>query len=174
LAEINYQIQLWSYKRSDKYQCQNKYGRSIMGLIFNCGQKCEKVCVQVKKVFDACRKELSLVNQEIVVTNVNPDNPVTPLTYVGSKSSQTKATINNLVVTPLNNGNCARYSGNITIPLTVSYTDDNDKTGNGSASLTVPFDIILSLPPNSIMPYSVEAIVSASSSIRQLYRRRNC
>lgn len=136
-----------------------------MSLITDCTDNTKNICVQVKRVFDACRKQLSLTDQTVIVNNVSPAAPVLPLTYVGAKSSSARATLSGVTVTPLECGTTARYKGDAIIPLTVTYRDSAGVTGTGTSSLTVPFDIALTLPQNSIMPYSVEAVVSAQSSI---------
>lgn len=56
-----------------------------MSLITDCTDNTKKICVQVKRVFDACRKQLSLTDQTVIVNNVSPAAPVLPLTYVGAK-----------------------------------------------------------------------------------------
>ncbi|MEG1923867.1 MAG: hypothetical protein RR307_05370, partial [Clostridia bacterium] len=92
-------------------------------------------------------------------------NPMLPLTYIGAKSSSAYATVNNLVVKPLECGELARYTGTIVIPLLVYYKDANNVNGVGTSTLSLPFDIVLCLPQSSIMPYFIDAVVSASSSI---------
>ena len=47
-----------------------------------------------------------------------------------------------------------------TIPVEVLYTDANGIAGKGTSSVTLTQDVILYVPAPSIMPYSVEAVVS--------------
>lgn len=136
-----------------------------MSLITDCADNTKKICIQAKRVFDACRKQLSLENQNIIVNGASPSGPTLPLNYVGAQSSSTRASLENLVITPLECGTMARYRGNAVIPLNVSYKDAADISGTGASSLTVPFDIALGLPQGSIMPYTLEGAVSARSTI---------
>ncbi len=136
-----------------------------MSIITDCADNTKKICVQVKRVFDACRKQLSLTDRSITVTNLSSAEPALPLTYVGAKSSSPKATLSNVEVIPLECGNTARYKGSAVVPLSVTYKDAGGTSGSGVSSLTIPFDIALSLPQSSIMPYTVEAVVSAQSTI---------
>ena len=62
---------------------------------------CEKVCLQAKKVFDACMQQSQLNSIVLNITDLSPANPTYPLTFVSAKSSSSKGTISNLLVEPL-------------------------------------------------------------------------
>ena len=63
------------------------------------GNNCsEKICIQAKKVFDACVKQTTLQQITVSVSDVNPTNPAVPLRFVSAKSTTTKGVIENLVV----------------------------------------------------------------------------
>jgi hypothetical protein len=51
------------------------------------------------------------------------------------------------------------------VPVSVAYTDANGVEGVATSSITITKDVILNLPSASIMPYSVEAVVSLVSTI---------
>ena len=134
---------------------------------------CEKVCVQVKKVFDACMQQSQLTNIVLPVSNFTPANPTYPLTFVSAKSSTSKGVISNLTVTPLEERpHSARVRCNIDIPVTVAYKDANGVEGVASSVVTVTKDVILNVPAASIMPYDVEAVVSLVST-KGLYTSEN-
>ena len=100
------------------------------------------------------------------VTNLTPTTPTYPLTFISAKSMGSKGTISNLIVEPLNERpNCARVKADITIPVSVAFTDANGVEGSGVSSITVTKDVILNIPSASIMPYTVEAVVSAVSTL---------
>ena len=127
---------------------------------------CEKVCVQVKKVFDACMQQSQLTGVVLNITDLNPETVTYPLTFVSAKSSVSQGTISNLLVEPLSERpNSARVKADITIPVTVAYTDANGVEGVATSSVTVTKDVILNIPAASIMPYSVEAVVSLVSTL---------
>ena len=42
---------------------------------------CEKVCIQVKKVFDACLKQQHIEGETLTLENFQPENPTFPLTF---------------------------------------------------------------------------------------------
>ena len=127
---------------------------------------CEKVCIEVKKVFDACMQQSQLNGVVLNICNLTPASPTYPLTFVSAKSVTSKGCISNLLVEPLTEReNAARVKADITIPVSVAYTDANGVEGVATASVTVTKDVILNVPAASIMPYSVEAVVSLVSTL---------
>ena len=126
---------------------------------------CEKVCLQVKKVFDACMQQNQLTDIVLNITNLTPANPTYPLTFISAKSTVSQGTISNLLIDPLNERpNCARVKADITVPVSVAYVDANNVEGVATATITITKDVILNIPSASIMPYSVEAVVSLVST----------
>jgi len=124
---------------------------------------CEKVCIQVKKVFDACLKQQHIVNLPVTLTDFIPANPTYPLTFVSGQSSQDVApTFTNLTVTRFEDRpNFARISGIANVPIDVVYTDANNQQGVASGVISIPQDVVLFLPQPSIIPYKIELVASA-------------
>ncbi|MDD4291689.1 MAG: hypothetical protein PHX51_05600 [Clostridia bacterium] len=131
------------------------------------GDDCkERVCIQTKKVFDACKKEMTLTDTAVAVTDITIDEPTLPLTYVSAKSTSAMATIEDLVITPLTDRPpYANVAFDAVIGIKINFTDDSGTAGSGTSSITVPVSTVLSLPNASVFPYDVEAVVSASSTI---------
>ena len=126
---------------------------------------CEKVCVQAKKVFDACMQQTQLNGIVLDITNLTPSNPTYPLTFISAKSTTSQGVVSNLTIDPLaERPNSARVKADIIIPVSVAYTDANGVEGAATASITVTKDVILNIPSASIMPYTVEALVSLVST----------
>ena len=126
---------------------------------------CEKVCIEVKKVFDACMQQSQLNGVVLNITDLTPANPTYPLTFVSARSTASKGVISNLLVEPLpERENAARVKADITIPVSVAYTDANGVEGVATSSVTITKDVILNIPAASIMPYDVEAVVSLVST----------
>ena len=123
---------------------------------------CEKACIEVNKVLDACMKQTQQ-SMQVTLTNQTPASPTTPLTFV-SATINGQSTLTDLVVERLvDRPNFARVTGNVNIPILVTYTDANNVTGTGEATLTIPFDVILFVPQPSIVPFTIEAFGSSSS-----------
>lgn len=126
---------------------------------------CEKVCVEVKKVFDACMQQSQLTDLVLTIDNLTPQNPTYPLTFISAKSTTSQGVISNLVIEPLaERPNCSRVRTDIIVPVSVAYTDANGVEGVATSSITITKDVILNTPSASIMPYTVEALVSLVST----------
>lgn len=126
---------------------------------------CEKACIQVDKVLDACMRQVQQTNVQVTLTNQTPANPTTPLTFV-SATTNGETTIENLTIDRLaEKPNFARVSFDAVVPLLVTYTDANGVTGTGETSITIPNDVILFIPQPSIVPYRIEVFGASSSPI---------
>lgn len=123
---------------------------------------CERVCIQTKKVFDACIRQIEERNLELVAFNFTPPAPCQPLTFTGCNSIPGEAEVTNLVIerfqeTP----NFARVSADINIPIRITYVDANNVAGEAESIITVSQDVILYVPQPSIVPFEVEAFANA-------------
>ena len=126
---------------------------------------CEKVCIEAKKVFDACMQQSQLNGIVLELTNLTPANPTYPLTFISAKSTTQTGVVSNLLIEPLGERpNCARVKADIIIPLSVAYTDANGVEGVATSTITIPKDVILNIPSASIMPYAVESVASVVST----------
>ena len=47
---------------------------------------CERISIQATKVFDACMNQTQLENYQLTLTDFNPANPTTPLTFISGNS----------------------------------------------------------------------------------------
>ncbi len=122
---------------------------------------CEKICIQAKKVFDACMKQSQEDGFTLTLTNLTPSNPTYPLTFVSARSTTTTAQITALQVDPIQDKqNLSRVQITYTVPVEVLYTDANGVAGKGLSSVTLSQDVILYVPSASIIPYEIEAVVS--------------
>ena len=126
---------------------------------------CEKVCIEAKKVFDACMQQTQLTGITLNLTNITPGSLTYPLTFISAKSTSSQGVISNLTVDPLSERpNSARVRADVTIPVSVAFTDANGVEGAGTSTVTITKDVILNIPSASIMPYNVEAVVSLVST----------
>lgn len=128
------------------------------------GNCSEKICIQGKKVFDACVKQTTLQQVTVNVSDVNPTGPTTPLRFVSCKSNTTVGGVENLVVERLQDRpKYGRVEADIVVPVDVTYIDSGNAEGSGTGSVTVPVNVVMYLPEPSIIPYKIEAGVSAIS-----------
>ena len=133
-------------------------GNAVNGL-------CEKVCIEVKKVFDACIKQETLTEQTITLDSTVPADVTPPFTFSGARSSSSVGAISDLVVTPATETpGCSRVQCNVAIPLQVSFTDNNGVQAVGTSSITLSRDVLLHVPEPSVIPYEIVAVVNAVSA----------
>ena len=120
----------------------------------------EKVCVQAEKIFDACIKQGQLDNYSLTLTDLTPENPTYPLTFVSARSTTSEATVSNLTVERQADRHCARVQATVSIPVEVLYTDANGVDGSATATVSIPVDVLLYVPAPSIIPFTVKALAS--------------
>ena len=123
---------------------------------------CEKVCIQARKIFDACIKQIQIENYTLTLTDQLPANPTYPLTFISARSTSSAGVITNLNVDrQADKPGCARVQATVNIPVEVVYTDANGVEGVAQANLSVAQDVLLFVPAPSIMPYKITSEVSA-------------
>ena len=123
---------------------------------------CEKAVIQTTKVFDACMKQLQDNGVALTLTDFTPADPTTPLTFISCQSNAEGITVSNVVVDRFDDRPCfARVSADVTLPITVTYTDANGVMGTAQTTYTVSNDVVLYVPQPSIVPYRVEGFGSA-------------
>jgi len=126
---------------------------------------CEKVCIEVKKVFDACIKQETLSDQLITLSGTTPADVQQPFTFVSARSSSSLGTISDLTVTPTaETPGCSRVQCSVEIPLSVSFTDANGTSAVGTSTLSLTRDVLLRVPEPSVIPYEIVAVVNAVSA----------
>lgn len=123
---------------------------------------CEKVCLQVKKVFDACLKQQHISSLTISLTDFTPPNPAMPLTFVSGQSSSTLSpTLTNVSIHRFDDRpNFARVSATANIPIEITYVDANDVPGVAQGVITIDQDVVLFVPQPSIIPFKIEPVAS--------------
>lgn len=122
----------------------------------------ERVCVQVKKVYDACLQQVVLEDERVVICPTGGPF-VRPLNFVRCTSVRSKGVIKNLKVEKIRDRrNFARVRGIVEIPIIVEFVDANGVKGTGTATIAVRKDVVLFVPKDSIIPFEVEATVGAT------------
>lgn len=121
----------------------------------------EKVCIQAEKIFDASIKQTQLENYALTLTDLDPATVTYPLTFVSARSTTSEATVTNLNVERQADRACARVQATVSVPLEVLYTDAAGVEGSATATVSLPVDFLMFVPAPSIMPFTVQAVVSA-------------
>ena len=120
----------------------------------------EKVCIQAEKIFDAAIKQTQIENYALAITALTPENPTYPLTFVSARSTTSEATVTNLNIERQTDKPCARVQASVSIPVEVLYTDAAGVDGSATGTVTIPVDVLLYVPSPSIIPFSLNAVVS--------------
>ncbi|MBO7526032.1 MAG: hypothetical protein J6T42_04465, partial [Clostridia bacterium] len=142
---------------TDRCPCQIS-GNPLNGL-------CEKVCVEVNKVFDACMKQSQEDGIVLNLTDNVPASPTYPLTFISAKSTTTEGTLSAVSVDRLaDRPNFARVQVTVDVPVEVLYVDANGVEGKAQSTVSFSQDVILFVPEPSVIPYSVKAVVSLIST----------
>jgi len=124
----------------------------------------ERVCIQVRKVYDSCLFQQQLNDVAIALTDIQPNdvNFAAPLTFISCQSLQTEGIIRDLSIERLDDRpSFARVRANVDILLEVLFVDANGRQGKGQGIITVKRDVVLYVPCESIIPFMVQSVVSA-------------
>ncbi len=88
--------------------------------------------------------------------------PVPPITFESCRSSTTEASIRNLSVERLCDRPCfARVRCTVDVPIDILFMDSRCIEYIGKGVVSVDRDVLLSIPDESIVPYTLEAMASA-------------
>ena len=161
-------MSFYSYKNANSTHCPCSMTGSEVLSGLN-----EKICIQVQRVYDSCLYQEQLSSQKVTLVSYglvpgcgdqgdNCSQPVMPITFESCRSTTTEGVIRNLSVERLCDRPCfARVRGQIDVPIDILFTDANGREYIGRGVITVDRDVLLSIPDESIVPYTLEAMVSA-------------
>ena len=131
----------------------------------NAANNCiERVCIQVKKVYDACLQQEQLDDVRVTLHCIRPQSPTPtpPFKFVSCRSTEVKGVLRDVRIDPIpNREHFARVRATVEIPIEVVFLDANDNEFTGTAFITVRKDVILFVPDDSVIPFFVDNIVSA-------------
>ncbi|MBP3655423.1 MAG: hypothetical protein J6K32_01870 [Clostridia bacterium] len=162
-------MSFYSYKNANSAHCPCQLSGSEVLSGLN-----EKICIQVQRVYDSCLQQEQLSQQRITLQSYGlvpaagcgydetATQPVMPISFESCRSTTTEGTIRNLSVERLCDRPCfARVRGQIDVPIDILFTDASCREYIGRGVVTVDKDVLLSIPDESIVPYTIEAMVSA-------------
>lgn len=151
-------MSFYSCKAADNACCPGEVSGSC-----SCGVK-EKICVSVKKVYDACMSQEQLGAIRVSLCDIKPttERPVPPYTFVSCRSSSPTGTLRDVSIRRIaGRENFARVRATVDIPIDVVFTDSNNKEFTGKGTISLRKDVVLYVPCDSIIPYSLDNVVSA-------------
>lgn len=123
---------------------------------------CERMVIEVPRVFDGCISRYPSLSFQLVLTDITP-GMLFPYTFI-NVISQGDVVFANQVITLLE-GRRARITGDIIIPVVVTFSDSTGRIGTGRSSISLHRDIILNVPVRSLIPYTVSVTASVAGEI---------
>lgn len=156
-------MSFYSYKNCNQDNCPGPIKGDCKGLR-------EKVCVQVKKVYDSCMQQEQLDKVCVTVSDMTPvcdcdcaqGGFTPPICFESCRSSSYVGNIRNLIIDRIcDRPGFARVRCAVDIPIDVLFTDSCCREGIGHGSVTVNKDVMLCIPDDSIVPFTMESLVSA-------------
>ena len=200
-------MSFYSYKNANSDTCPGVVNGNILSGLN------QRVCVQVKNVYDSCMQQEQLDDQRITIENIvpvlpgpdclgnsgracacdcdgnrcncecppasipithdeavqNAENNPGPLprpygawTFESCRSSTTAGRISNLSIERMpDRPQFARVRCTVDVPLDVLFLDQRCQEWMGQTTIQVDKDILLCIPDDSIIPFTLESLVSA-------------
>lgn len=124
---------------------------------------CEKVCIQTEKIFDAGIVQTRIENYSVLPASFLPASPTYPLTFLSARSLSSEGIVSDLNVERQPDGQYARIQAKVTIPIEIVYLDANGAEGKALGSIVLNEDVLMFVPPASVMPFTVSAVASCVS-----------
>ena len=91
-----------------------------------------------------------------------PPQPCGAWTFESCRSSTIRGDISNLSIERMcDRPQFARVRCNVDVPIDILFTDQRCQEWMGQSSLTVAKDVLLCIPEESVIPFTIESLVSA-------------
>lgn len=200
-------MSFYSYKNANSEACPGAVSGSILNGLN------QRVCIQVKNVYDSCLSQEQLDDKVVTVENIvpvlpnsscqptnskacscsccdnrctcscpacgsgishaeaveNAENSPCPLpqpfgnwTFESCRSSTTAGKISNLSIERMcDRPQFARVKCTVDVPVDVLFVDQRCQEWMGQTTISVDKDVLLCIPDDSIIPFTLESLVSA-------------
>ena len=130
--------------------CNSRNNNSTPAFCCTGNGACEKTCVEVKKVFDAC------MYQGSDTATIEVDFGGETAETVVSLNSSGASTVSDLVISPITGSTSSRVQYTLTVPVTVVATSTAGAQITGTGSMTFDEDIVLRVPSNGLIAPTIE------------------
>ena len=122
---------------------------------------CERVCIDVKRIYDGCIMRTQNAGYELSITEASPIGAVYPFSFIRLRSNG-NTVVSNLTVTAYDDER-SRVRLTSTIPLTVWFTDSASNEFTAQSQVVINRDLLLKIPKGDFAVYSVEVATNVSS-----------
>lgn len=123
---------------------------------------CERICIEVRRVFDGCRESADNNTYTFVLSDISAA-AIPPFTFVSAYNGG-DARFDNVTETALAGG-LTRAEGDIVIPVTVSFTDANSDPYTARSELKLHRTFVLNTPDSAVVPYRYSVLAALRSEI---------
>ncbi len=123
---------------------------------------CERICIEVDRVFDGCRETVNNQNYVFTLSGISPQ-ATPPFTFTEA-TGYGETTVENVSVVQLSNGK-SRVEADIVLPIAVTFLDTFGNAYTGTSTLRLHRDFVLRVPTDSIVPYSLRVFSAFLSRI---------
>ena len=127
-------------------------GQALKGL-------CDRIAIQVKRVFDGCVTRLDKETFDTQITNFSFE-PVPPLRFVSASSSGEFIPVLNLKISDSQDRGLSRVAFDVHISTTIVFEDSTSRRGTARAFLNQSFDLLMRVPNAGLQSYRVESTIN--------------
>ena len=121
--------------------------------------------IETTKIFDECLSQTQEIGLQLTVSSYTPELPAFPLTFISAQATGSGVVVSDVVIDRIaDRPNFANVTATITIPVIVTYRDNNGVVGTGTSSVTVTKSAILFVPQPSMTPIEVTAMAALVST----------
>ena len=125
---------------------------------------CERVCIDVKRIYDGCVFRDPSDNFEISLSDFTPGGTVPPYTFTQVRSNGEPVALGGLTVSA-GTDERMRVTYTATIPVTVAFTDSAGVSGTAKGAVSIGRDVLLKIPDDPFVPYVIEAAANLLGNI---------
>jgi hypothetical protein len=122
-----------------------------------------RVAVCVERVLDACTRQETAENTKLHLSNIKPKGATPPYKFISAHSMQPAACIKDLTIDrQQQRQEFARVRCMVVIPICVTFEDSKGDRCSAESKISVPIDVIMYVPRDSIFPFEVKAVASVN------------
>lgn len=123
---------------------------------------CDRVCIEVNRVFDGCRETANNQTYVFALTGL-PPQATPPFTFTHAINYDETRT-ENVSVTLLDNGK-SRIECDVVIPILVTFLDAHGNAYTATSTLRLHRTFVLCVPEPSVVPYTFRVFAAFASDI---------
>ena len=120
---------------------------------------CQRMCVEVRQVYDACIRRDNNINTSLVFTGYTAGTPA----VINRIDSGQPVTLTDVSVVA--GANCSEVGATVNVPLTMTYRNAAGEIGTAVSVLRYRKSVSLRVPRGTALPFTIEAVAVVASDI---------